>query len=58
MSSRPGHLPLVEFSTGLYRLLLHAYPARFRRQYGSEMAGVFLDCCLRTFRERGAPGMI
>ena len=50
--------PMVEFSVGIYRLLLHAYPARFRRDYGPEMTGVFLDSCLRTLREGGAAGMI
>jgi len=58
MSSRPAHLPLVEFSSGVYQLLLHAYPTRFRRAYGPEMAGVFLDSCLRSYRQSGAIGMI
>lgn len=58
MNSSPAHLPIVELSTGVYRLLLHAYPARFRRQYGAEMAGVFLDSCLRSYRQSGGVGII
>jgi hypothetical protein len=28
----------------VYRMLLYAYPADFRRRYGGEMAQVFGDC--------------
>ncbi len=32
---------IVTFSVRLYKLLLLAYPTRFRRAYGREMAQVF-----------------
>ena len=52
--SDPG---LVTFSAGTYRLLLTFYPTRFRREYGPHMAQVFRDCCLKTYRQSGLPGM-
>jgi hypothetical protein len=58
MSDGSAHLRPVELSAGLYRLLLHAYPSRFRREFGPEMAGVFLDSCLRSYRQGGGVGMI
>lgn len=36
---------LVKLSIRLYRLLLAAYPAQFRREYGPLMAQVFGDTC-------------
>ncbi|HJW91664.1 MAG TPA: hypothetical protein VJ436_13565 [Anaerolineales bacterium] len=48
---------LVAISVAIYRLLLTFYPTRFRREYGSQMAQVFRDCCLRTYRQSGPPGM-
>lgn len=53
-ASYPG---LVTVSTATYRLLLAFYPNRFRQEYGTHMAQVFRDCCLRTYRQSGAPGM-
>jgi hypothetical protein len=50
--------PIISLSTAVYGLLLFAYPARFRRHYGLEMAGVFLDSCLRSYRQSGGIGMI
>ena len=44
-------------SARLYRLLLVAYPARFRREYGAPMLQVFRDCCREAERQRGARGI-
>jgi len=49
---------LVTFSTTAYRLLLTFYPNRFRREYGPDMAQVFRDCCLKSYRQSGLPGML
>ena len=49
--------PIVSFSVGLYRALLAAYPAQFRREYSPHMLQVFRDCCLHTVREKGAGAM-
>jgi hypothetical protein len=49
---------LVTLSTTAYRLLLTFYPSRFRREYGPDMAQVFRDCCLKTYRQSGLPGML
>jgi hypothetical protein len=48
----------VSFSLSLYQLLLMTYPAGFRREYGSHMAQVFRDYCLRVYRLEGPPGML
>ena len=45
-------------SDRIYRLLLRAYPASFRRRYGGDMAQVFRDCCRDTYRHNGALGVI
>lgn len=42
------------FSARLYRLLLAAYPAEFRREYGREMALVFDDRCRERAGGRAA----
>lgn len=41
-----------------YRLLLLAYPARFRRAYGHEMAQTFRAVCNETWRAEGNPGLV
>jgi hypothetical protein len=48
----------VRASARVYRLLLYAYPSRFRRRYGVEMARLFRDCCRDAERERGAWGVL
>jgi hypothetical protein len=58
MISRSTDLPIVAFSVRLYQLLLVAYPSRFQQEYGSHMSQVFLDCCLRAFRQNGPKGLI
>ena len=49
---------IVTFSVRLYQALLVAYPTKFQQEYGSYMSQVFLDCCLRAFRQSGLKGMI
>jgi drug/metabolite transporter (DMT)-like permease len=49
---------LVALSTAAFHLLLLAYPARFRREYGPHMTQAFRDCCLRALRQAGPPGML
>jgi len=51
-------IPSIVFSIRVYQLLLNAYPAKFQREYGSEMVQVFQDCCLRTLRQGGTSGMV
>ena len=40
----------------LYRLLLYAYPAAFRREYGPQMAQLFRDIYRDACRQDGSPG--
>ncbi len=58
MISQRAELPIVAFSVKVYRALLLAYPTRFQQEYGSDMAQVFQDCCLRTLRQGGMNGMV
>jgi hypothetical protein len=46
------------WSTRLYRTLLLAFPAPFRRAYGDEMARAFRDLCRDAWRESGAGGVL
>ena len=48
----------IAFSEWLYNLLLHAYPAIFRRAYGTRMARVFHDNCRDTLQQRGWASLI
>ncbi|HUV29336.1 MAG TPA: hypothetical protein VMW34_18395, partial [Anaerolineales bacterium] len=48
----------VALSISLYDTLLMAYPTGFRHEYGPHMAQVFRDCCLRSYRQAGLPGML
>src|SRR5438034_1103981 len=43
---------------GSIKLLLVAYPRRFRREYGGSMAQVFRDCCRAAERQQGARGVV
>jgi lipopolysaccharide/colanic/teichoic acid biosynthesis glycosyltransferase len=45
-------------SDRVYRLLLAAYPPRFRQDYGAQMAQLFRDCCRDMYRERGTAGLL
>lgn len=51
-------LKLLTVSNHIYRLLLRAYPAPFRREFGCEMALVFRDDLRATARESGMQGLI
>lgn len=42
----------------LYALLLAAYPAEFRREYGQQMLQLFRDCYQREVRRNGFSGII
>jgi len=57
MNTRRAEPPIIAFSVRAYQALLLAYPTRFRQEYGSHMADVFRDCCLRAFRRGGPNGM-
>ena len=49
---------LLGVSERVYRLLLVAYPAAFRRAYGPAMAQLFRDCCLAAVQARGGAGLL
>jgi hypothetical protein len=49
---------LIEWSVALYRLLLAAYPAAFRNEYGEAMAQVFHDMARDGYRRRGLFGLL
>lgn len=53
MPDKPSNLSQVTVSVRVYQLLLNAYPAKFRQEYGTEMMQVFQDSCLRAFRQGG-----
>ncbi len=48
----------VARSVRLYRRLVSAYPADFRREYGEPMLQVFRDSCLRAILEGGSQALI
>jgi hypothetical protein len=50
--------PLLGLSVRAYRLLLWAYPAHFRREYGPHMLQVFGDRCRRARRRGGAAALL
>jgi hypothetical protein len=54
----PEKSPRIEFTLRVYRLLLHAYPARFRSDYGERMARVFADACRHELAKRGRLALI
>ncbi len=56
-STRPDAMA-VRASTRLYRLLLAAYPAAFRHDYGAEMARVFRDSCRDAHRQGGVLSLL
>lgn len=47
---------IVWLSVQLYRLMLLAYPVRFRQEYGDLMAQAFRDLCRDSIRRRGWRG--
>lgn len=48
---------LLTLSVRMYRLLLRAYPAPFRREFGREMALLFRDDLRATAHDRGAAAL-
>lgn len=48
----------IVLSEWLYRLFLHAYPATFRRIYGSRMAQVFRDSCRDALQRHGVASLV
>jgi hypothetical protein len=58
MMQKSGNIPIIALSTDVYRVLLFAYPAGFRREYGAQMRQVFRDCCLRALTQNGGIGML
>ena len=53
-----GSFRSVELSVRVYQALIQAYPASFRREYGSEMVLVFREHLTDTRRKRGAVGLM
>lgn len=58
MISKPVENPIVAVSVRVYQALLVAYPTSFQQEYGSHMAQVFRDCCLRAARQGGMRGLV
>ena len=58
MIHKPPDAILIAFSVRVYQLILNAYPAKFQQEYGSQMAQVFQDCCLRAVGQGGMNGML
>ena len=56
-SGPPRPHPLVALLERSYRLMLHAYPAPFRRASGREMAEVFQDMCNHELHTHGIWGV-
>jgi hypothetical protein len=52
------HRASASLSIRAYQGLLHAYPSRFRREYGSQMAQVFRTACRETYGHDGIKGLI
>ena len=53
-----GSKRILALSEHLYRRLLVVYPTTFRRQFGSQMTQVFLDCCRAAYKESGSWGVV
>ncbi len=49
---------MLALSNRIYNLLLRAYPAPFRREYGRDMAQLFRDDMRGTLRENGTTALI
>ena len=49
---------VLAFCVWLYALLLRAYPATFRQEYGSRMAHVFLDNCRDVLQQKSIVALI
>ena len=49
----PAEARWARWSARLYRVLLLAYPRRFRRRYGIDMRALFADKCRDDILRRG-----
>lgn len=64
MAGQPGHSPrgakrrALACSVLLYRLILYAYPATFRKGFGERMSQVFADHCRVTLQDVGLSALI
>jgi hypothetical protein len=58
MTGRSTDNRIIGVSTELHRPLLCLYPPQFHAEYGPKMTQVFRDCCLRSFHQAGAVGMV
>ena len=55
------HIPVSDMllvAERLYRILLFAYPAKHRREYGPLMAQLFRDLCRDSYRQKGFVGLV
>ena len=52
------HERALRLAERVYRALLLAYPAAFRRDYGARMAQAFRDLCREQLARGGAPGLV
>jgi hypothetical protein len=58
MKRDDGLSGVAVWSARLYRALLLAFPAPFRRAYGDEMTRAFRDLCRDAWRTGGAKGVL
>jgi hypothetical protein len=56
--TRRIHTNTLVLANRIYKLLLFAYPAEFRREYGEPMAQLFRDETRATLRNSGAAGLV
>ncbi|MBN2503431.1 MAG: hypothetical protein JXB38_21825 [Anaerolineales bacterium] len=54
----PGRRLVIWVSARMYALLLWAYPATHRREYGAQMEQLFRDLCRDSHREQGTIGIV
>ena len=54
----PKSPAFLEILVRVYGLLVKAYPASFRREYGDEMTFVFRDMAEAAWRRRGTAGLV
>ncbi|HTU19117.1 MAG TPA: hypothetical protein VMG10_13740 [Gemmataceae bacterium] len=54
----PRFVDLINLSVDFYRLLVAAYPAPFRNEYGEAMVQLFRDSAREAYRRRGLLGLL
>jgi hypothetical protein len=55
--SQPAYQKALSVSERLYRILLRAYPAEHRREYGDSMLQLFRDLCRDAYCQGRLPGL-